>query len=124
LRQPKLDLLLVKAPQAAARYYALGNNTQIRSLPEVQFHPSSVYHDVAGLLQTVNMPARTVSISAGAGDFAQLSSLTNLNDINRLLHETIAWERSIESDLDKQLVRRTELERDILQLNAATTEVH
>jgi hypothetical protein len=66
------------------------------------------------------MPARTVSIAAGAGDFA---SLTNLNDINRLLHETIAWERSIESDLDKQLGKRTELERDILQLNAATSEV-
>lgn len=69
------------------------------------------------------MPARTVSTAAGAADFAQLSSLTNLNDINRLLHETIAWERSIEADLDKQLGRRTELERDILQLNAATSEV-
>jgi hypothetical protein len=70
------------------------------------------------------MPARTVSIAAaGSADFTQLSSLTNLTDINRLLHETIAWERSIEADLDKQLGRRTELERDILQLNAATSEV-
>jgi len=69
------------------------------------------------------MPARTVSIAAGSADWNQLSSLTNLNDINRLLHETIAWERSIEADLDKQLGRRTELERDILQLNAATSEV-
>lgn len=70
------------------------------------------------------MPARTVSIAAaGSADFSQLNSLTNLTDINRLLHETIAWERSIEADLDKQLGRRTELERDILQLNAATSEV-
>lgn len=69
------------------------------------------------------MPARTVSIAAGSADWNQLSSLTNLNDINRLLHETIAWERSIEADLDKQLGRRTELERDILQLNAATSEL-
>lgn len=84
------------------------------------------------------MPARTVSLvgagggaapgggvgSAAAGaDWTQLSSLTNQNEINRLLHETIAWERSIEADLDKQLGRRTELERDILQLNAATSEV-
>lgn len=70
------------------------------------------------------MPARTVSIAAAGGPAgADLSSLTNLTDINRLLHETIAWERSIEADLDKQLGRRTQLERDILQLNAATSEV-
>lgn len=69
------------------------------------------------------MPARTVSIAAAGGPGPDLSTLTNLTDINRLLHETIAWERSIEADLDKQLGRRTELERDILQLNAATSEV-
>jgi hypothetical protein len=64
-----------------------------------------------------------VSTAAGAADWGQLTSLTNLNDINRLLHETIAWERSIEADLDKQLGKRTDLEREILQLNAATSEV-
>lgn len=69
------------------------------------------------------MPARTVSTAAGASDRGQLNSLTNLNDINRLLHETIACERSIEADLDKQLGKRTDLEREILQLNAATSEV-
>lgn len=69
------------------------------------------------------MPARTVSTAAGAADWGQLNSLTNLNDINRLLHETIAYERSIEADLDKQLGKRTDLEREILQLNAATSEV-
>lgn len=69
------------------------------------------------------MPARTVSTAAGAADWDQLNSLTNLNDINRLLHETIAYERSIEADLDKQLGKRTDLEREILQLNAATSEV-
>lgn len=75
------------------------------------------------------MPARTVSVAAAAAGAdpatfsQQLSSLTNQADINRLLHETIAWERSLEAELDKQLGRRSELERDILQLNAATSEV-
>jgi len=56
-------------------------------------------------------------------DSQKLHQLTNINDINRLLHETIAKERAIEADLDKQLSRRNDLERNILLLNATTSEV-
>ncbi len=60
-----------------------------------------------------------------AGDLTQaaIQKLTNLNDINRLLHETIAKERSIEHELDQKLSKRSVLERDILTLNATTSEV-
>lgn len=57
------------------------------------------------------------------GESSKLQQLTNLNDINRLLHETIAKERAIEAELDKQLSKRNDLERNILLLNAATSEV-
>lgn len=53
----------------------------------------------------------------------QLASITNLNDCSRLLHETIAKERAIEAELDKQLSKRSDLERNILLLNATTSEV-
>lgn len=53
----------------------------------------------------------------------QLASITNLNDCSRLLHETIAKERAIEAELDKQLSKRNDLERNILLLNATTSEV-
>lgn len=83
------------------------------------------------------MPARTISTAASyhgaaagggaGGDWSsiasQLNALTNLADINRLLHETVAFERSIEAELDRELGRRIDLERSILQLNATTTEV-
>lgn len=61
--------------------------------------------------------------AAGGDASAKLHQLTNLNDINRLLHETVARERAIEAELDRQLGRRGELERSILLLNAATSEV-
>lgn len=68
--------------------------------------------------------AHAPSINPAAPDIQkQLTSLTNLNDINRLLHETIARERGIEADLDRQLSRRNDLERNILLLNATTSEV-
>ncbi|KAF6250525.1 component of oligomeric golgi complex 4, partial [Scenedesmus sp. NREL 46B-D3] len=53
----------------------------------------------------------------------QLASITNLNDCSRLLHETIAKERAIEAELDKQLSKRSDLERNILLLNATTSEM-
>ena len=49
--------------------------------------------------------------------------LTVLTDINRVLHETIAKERSIDADLDRLLLKRMELERSFLSLNTPTAEV-
>lgn len=68
--------------------------------------------------------ARAASAALGPADSAsKLQQLTNLNDINRLLHETVAKERAIEAELDKQLSNRSELERSILLINASTSEV-
>lgn len=58
-----------------------------------------------------------------AVDIHAVSKLTNLNDINRMLHEVLAKERVIDTELDKHLARREELEKQILQLHASTSEV-
>ena len=58
-----------------------------------------------------------------AADLSVVKQLVNFNDINKLLHETVARERAIDADLDKQLGRRAELEKQILMLNATTSEV-
>ncbi len=50
-------------------------------------------------------------------------SLTNINDINRFLHETVAKERSIDAELEQLLTRRTEVEKSILALHTASSEV-
>ncbi|KAL6746871.1 component of oligomeric golgi complex 4 [Haematococcus lacustris] len=63
-----------------------------------------------------------VVVNAAVGDLAVIHRLTNLNDINRLLHETVAKERSIDDDLDKLLSKRADLERTLLKLNAPTAE--
>jgi hypothetical protein len=52
-----------------------------------------------------------------------IHKLTNLNDINRLLHEVLQKERQVDGELDRLLSKRGELERNFLLLNAPTTEV-
>jgi hypothetical protein len=54
---------------------------------------------------------------------ALIHKLTNLNDINRLLHEVLQKERTVDNELDRLLSKRGELERNFLLLNAPTTEV-
>jgi conserved oligomeric Golgi complex subunit 4 len=56
-------------------------------------------------------------------DSQHIQRLTNLNDINRLLNDTIAKERTIDSDLDRLLSHRTHIERGILVLGSSTQEV-
>jgi len=56
-------------------------------------------------------------------DLALIHRLTNLSDINRLLHETVAKERAIDSELDQLLSKRADLERSFLLLNTPTAEV-
>ncbi|KAK9830013.1 hypothetical protein WJX72_009198 [[Myrmecia] bisecta] len=50
------------------------------------------------------------------------SQLTNLNDINRLLHETVAKERSIDAELEQLLSKREDIEAGLLVLHSATAE--
>ena len=62
-------------------------------------------------------------LASGATDFAAVSSLTNLNEINRLLHETLAKERTIDLELDKLLNKRGDLEKQLVALQSSTAEV-
>jgi hypothetical protein len=56
-------------------------------------------------------------------DFSAVRRLTNLNDINRALHETVARERSMEAELELLLSRRGEIERSFLDLHDSAAEV-
>lgn len=61
--------------------------------------------------------------TASGADLSLIHRLTNLTEINRLLHETVAKERGIDADLDRLLSKRTDLERSFLMLNTPTAEV-
>lgn len=52
-----------------------------------------------------------------------IQQLNNLNDINRLLHETVAAERAIDIELDRQLGKRDTFDRSLIMLNTNTTDV-
>lgn len=55
-------------------------------------------------------------------DLSLIYKLTNVNDVNRLLHETVAKERAVDLELDRQLSKRSDLERNFLLLNTPTAE--
>lgn len=57
-----------------------------------------------------------------AVDLAQISRLTNLQDVHRLLHDTLSKEISVDAELNKLLGRRVEFEARLLQLNPPTRE--
>jgi hypothetical protein len=52
-----------------------------------------------------------------------INNFTNLTDINRVLHETLAKERTIDLELEKLLGKRGELESKFLSLHASTSEL-
>ncbi|EFJ43661.1 component of oligomeric golgi complex 4 [Volvox carteri f. nagariensis] len=55
-------------------------------------------------------------------DLNLIYKLTNVSDVTKLLHETVARERAIDQDLDRQLSKRSDLERNFLLLNTPTAE--
>lgn len=57
-------------------------------------------------------------------DVSSVEKLSSLNDISRLLHETLAQERGLEAELDQLLNRRGELEETLVTLHTDSTEVH
>ena len=57
-------------------------------------------------------------------DFSALSKLTNLAEINQLLHETYLRERVLEADLEELQLKRADVEGNLATLHAATIEVH
>lgn len=62
-------------------------------------------------------------MGATAVDLSVINRLTNVSDVNKILHETVARERAIDSELDRQLSKRSDLERNFLLLNTPTAEV-
>ncbi len=51
-----------------------------------------------------------------------MAQLTSLNDINRLLHETLGRERAIDGELEGLLAKRGDVEGRLLDLRASTAE--
>lgn len=56
-------------------------------------------------------------------DFSSVKRLTNLNDINRALHETVALERSIEAELEQLLSKRADIEKGFITLHDSASDV-
>lgn len=56
-------------------------------------------------------------------DLALIRKLTNVADINRLLHDTLAKERTVDQELEQLLGKRVEVEQGLLGLQASTAEV-
>ena len=50
--------------------------------------------------------------------------LTNLNDVNRLLHETLIREQCIDAELETLQSKRESIDRSLLTLQQSTVEVH
>ncbi|CAD7704433.1 unnamed protein product [Ostreobium quekettii] len=63
------------------------------------------------------------SAAGGGVDWAAVDTVTNPNDINRLFHEALATERSIEAGLDQMLSKRGALEGEFLKLKDQAAEV-
>jgi hypothetical protein len=70
-----------------------------------------------------NRGGTALAASAASVDLGLIHRLTDLNAINRILHEMVAKERAIDVELDQLLSKRSELEKRFLLLNAPTAEV-
>lgn len=51
-----------------------------------------------------------------------MSQLTNLNDINRLLNETLGRERAVDVELEGMLAKRRVIEGSLATLQSSTAE--
>ena len=56
-------------------------------------------------------------------EFNSVKRLTNLNEINCALHETVARERSIEAELEQLLSKRAEIEKGFVNLHDSASDV-
>lgn len=57
---------------------------------------------------------------AAGGMLEQIKSLTDIGAMNRLLHESIAYERSIDSELETLLSQRHDLEKKLIGLHKSS----
>jgi hypothetical protein len=57
------------------------------------------------------------------GNLAVIRNLTNLTDVNRLLHEINARERSIEGILEGLQINRSSKESELSHLHSSSQEV-
>ena len=56
------------------------------------------------------------------GEVAAVAQLTNLNDINRLLQETLGRERALDQELEGLLSKRSDIEGQLATLQSSTIE--
>lgn len=68
------------------------------------------------------MPGLASSPKAGL-DMQAVEQLTNPNDINKLLHESLATERTIDAGLEQLLGRRGQLQDELVSLANFSGEV-
>ncbi|CAI5498093.1 unnamed protein product [Closterium sp. Naga37s-1] len=82
--------------------------------------PQSQIPNGTGPSATATTP---ISASAAAPSLAEIRSLTDIGAMTRLLHETVARERDIDNELAALLAARGGLERRLLGLHKAATDV-
>ncbi|CAI6007143.1 unnamed protein product [Closterium sp. NIES-64] len=82
--------------------------------------PQSQIPNGTGPSATATTP---ISASAAAPSLAEIRSLTDIGVMTRLLHETVARERDIDNELAALLAARGGLERRLLGLHKAATDV-
>lgn len=70
----------------------------------------------------MEMPGFAASPKAGL-DMQAVEQLNNPNDINKLLHESLATERTIDAGLDQLLGRRGQLQDELVSLTSFSGEV-
>ncbi len=74
----------------------------------------------------VEVVSMLLVLPQGPGMLQQIRSLTDIGDMTRLLHECIAYERSIDGELETLLSQRQELEKSLgsLYQSAEVLEVY
>ncbi|KAK9800868.1 hypothetical protein WJX73_002883 [Symbiochloris irregularis] len=69
------------------------------------------------------MATAVAPVAVSAEALQQVSKLTSIQDINRLLNETAAKERALDEELEQLLNKRSLLEKNVSSLNASTVQV-
>ncbi len=72
-----------------------------------------VFGVLIGMVMAGEDLSMLVVLPQGPGMLQQIRSLTDIGDMTRLLHECIAYERSIDSELEMLLSQRQELEKSL-----------
>lgn len=74
-----------------------------------------------GSVTSIDQDTNSVTVAFGAPEALDyVRSLTDVGAMNRLLHECIAYQRALDAELDNILTQRTELDKQLLQLQRSS----